>query len=73
MAVSIRARDPPANIRLRNIGTRGHAVPRPPHLDPQRESAPIPAMPSVVMFQGNSLRPHPKFPNSLTLDSFSDP
>ena len=73
MAVSIRARGPPAYIRLANIGTREHAVrTRPPYLDPRRESVPIPAMPSAAIFQGNAFRPHPNS-ESLTRDSFPNP
>ena len=63
MAVSIRVRGPAVNIRHGNMRTRVHM----PHLDPQRGSAPIPAMPSAVIFQGNALRHHP---NSLTRVSF---
>ncbi|KAH9996279.1 hypothetical protein BJV77DRAFT_988436, partial [Russula vinacea] len=74
IAVSIHVRGPPVNIRYRNMRTRMNTLcTRPPHLDPRRESAPIPAMPSAVIFQGDALRPHPKSPNSLTRDLFSNP
>ena len=73
MAVSIRARDPPANIRLGYIGTRGQAV---------HTAAPFGFSTRICTDPGDAVRcdvsgkfpsASPKFPNSLTRDSFSDP
>ena len=70
MAVSIRARNPPANIGIRNIGTREHAVHTAALFEPSTRICTGPGDAIRCDIPGKYPWPHP---NSPTRDSFPNP